>query len=129
MSDFVSNIGDLASLIGSLTVVGSALIWIYNKFIGAPREKKREREAEERQRSMMELITEKNEPLNQSIQNLNALLAESQEDRKQLNKVAEINTKTLVNHDKRLHDHDDRLIVLETKNGIRKVSYRERDDS
>lgn len=128
MTDIVSNIGDLASLIGSLTVVGSALIWIYNKFVGAPREKKREREAEERQRNMMELITEKNEPLNQSIQNLNGLLAESQADRKQLNRVAEENTKTIKQHDTRLHDHDDRLIVLETKNGIRKVTYKERDE-
>ena len=53
MEVIVTNIGTLASLIGSLTVVGSALIWIYNKFIGEPRERKREREAKKRQEEMI----------------------------------------------------------------------------
>lgn len=125
MIDLVNELGNIASLIGSLTVVGSALMWIYNKFISAPREKKRQKEADERQKKMLELITEKNEPLNQAIENLNQLLAESQADRQQLNKIAESNTKTINNHEKRLDNHNDRLIVLETKNGVRKVTYRE----
>ena len=45
MSDLVANVGILASLIGSLTVVGGALLWVYTRFIGAPREKRRAKEA------------------------------------------------------------------------------------
>ena len=128
MSDIIANVGSLASFIGSLTVVGGALIWIYNKFIGAPRERRREKESAKRQAQMVALITEKNEPLNSAIENLNVLLGESQIDRQQLNKVADENTDKIVVHEERLDNHNDRLIVLETKNGVRKVSYRERED-
>ena len=125
MIDLVNELGNIASLIGSLTVVGSALMWIYNKFISAPREKRRRKEADERQKEMLVLIAEKNEPLNQAIENLNQLLAESQADRKKLNHIAETNTEIIENHEKRLDNHNDRLIVLEAKNGVRKVTYRE----
>lgn len=125
MSDFINQIGNLASFIGSLTVVGGALMWIYNKFIGEKREKRREKEADERQKNMIELITQKNEPLNQAIENLNKLLAESQSDRKQLNKIAETNTKMIGEHEERLDKHNERLIILETRDGVRKVTYRE----
>ena len=128
MSDIIANVGSLASFIGSLTVVGGALLWIYNKFIGAPRERKREKESAKRQAQMVELITEKNEPLNLAIENLNLLLTESQVDRQQLNRVANENTGAIVVHEERLDNHNERLIVLETKNGVRKVSYRERED-
>lgn len=118
-------LGSLASLIGSLTVVGGALLWLYNKFISAPREKRRERDANRRQRDMIELITEKNEPLNESIKRLNELLAESQLDRKKLNHIAETNTELLKDHEERLDNHNERLIVLETKNGVHKIVYKE----
>lgn len=125
MSDIIEHVGSLASFIGSLTVVGGALMWIYNKLISAPREKRRQEEAEKRQRDMIELITEKNKPLNESIQGLNELLAESQSDRKKLNHIAEANTEMLENHEGRLDNHNMRLTVLETKNGIQKIVYRE----
>lgn len=125
MSDIIEHVGSLASFIGSLTVVGGALMWMYNKFISAPREKRRQEEAEKRQRDMIELITEKNKPLNESIQGLNELLAESQLDRKKLNKIAETNTNMIERHEGRLDNHNERLIVLETKNGVRRIAYRE----
>ena len=125
MSVIIEHVGSLASFIGSLTVVGGALMWIYNKFISAPREKRRQGEADKRQRDMIELITEKNKPLNESIQGLNELLAESQADREKLNQIANVNTKMIENHEERLDDHNERLIVLETKNGIQKIAYRE----
>lgn len=125
MADIIEHVGSLASFIGSLTVVGGALMWIYNKLIGAPREKKRRRDADERQRYVVELITEKNTPLNESIQRLNELLAESQSDRRQLNRIAKINTEMIKDHEERIDNHNERLIVLETKNGVRKVTYRE----
>ena len=128
MSVIIERVGSLASFIGSLTVVGGALMWVYNKFISAPREKRRRREAEERQRDMIDLITEKNKPLNDSIQRLNYLLAESQLDRKKLNHIAETNTVIIEVHEERLDNHDERLTVLETKDGVGKVTYRERND-
>ena len=125
MPVIVEHVGIIASFIGSLTVVGGALLWIYNKFISAPREKKRRIAADKRQRDMIELITESNEPLNESIQALNDLLAESQLDRKKLNHIAEANTEILKDHEERIDNHNERLIVLEVKNGIPKIAYRE----
>ena len=98
---------------------------MYNKFISAPREKRRQGEADKRQRDMIELITEKNKPLNESIQGLNELLAESQADREKLNQIANVNTEMIKSHEDRIDNHNERLIVLETKNGIQKIAYRE----
>lgn len=133
MSDIVTNIGELASFIGSLTVVGGALIWIYNKFIGEPRERKREREARKNQELMINLITEKNEPLNESIRDLIAFTGESAEDRKVLHRVTDEHALRIGEHDeelqshtKQLNEHNGRLIALETKNGITTVKYKEK---
>ena len=128
MPTLIEHVGYIASLVGSLTVVGGALMWVYNKFISAPREKRRQREDAKRQRAMIELITEKNKPLDDSIKRLTELLAESQLDRKKLNKIAEQNTEILEDHEGRLDNHNERLIVLETKDGVRKVTYREGND-
>ena len=125
MSILIEHVGHVASFVTSLTIVGGALMWVYNKFISAPREKRRQREADKRQRDMVDLITEKNTPLNESIQSLNVLLAESQLDRKKLNHIAEANTEMIIDHEERIDNHNERLIVLETKNGIQKVAYRE----
>lgn len=133
MEVIVTNIGTLASLIGSLTVVGSALIWIYNKFIGEPRERKREKEAKKRQEEMILLITEKNEPLNQSIQSLVDFSRSSEEDRELLHRISDENTLRIGEHDEQiqkhanqLNEHNGRLIALETKNGITTVKYKEK---
>lgn len=124
MEMIVNEVGNLASFIGSLTVVGSALLWIYNKFIAKPRELKREREEKIKHNQMMKIIIKENEPLNQSIKQLNQWLSESQADRKQLNKIAEKNIKALDDHEERLDNHNDRLIILETKNGVHTVTYK-----
>ena len=129
MPEIIAYVGSLASFIGSLTVVGGALMWIYNKLISAPREKRRQTEADKRQRDMIELITEKNKPLNESIQGLNELLAESQSDREKLNQIAVANTEMIKNHEDRIDNHNERLIVLETKNGIQKIAYREGNEN
>ena len=125
MVGIIEQVGSVASLIGSLTVVGGALMWVYNKFVAIPREKKRQREAERRQKDMIELITEKNEPLNEAIQSMTEMISESQLDRKQLNRVAKVNTEMIEVHEGRLDNHNDRLIVLETKNGIQTITYKD----
>ena len=128
MNVLAEHLGFIASLIGSLTVVGSALIWIYNKFISHPREKKRLREEEKRQDMLLELITRENRPMNTAIQQLTKLLDESTQDRMKLNDLAGRNTKMLLEHDDTLTEHNNRLIVLETKNGVSEYRYKKGDN-
>ena len=128
MNVLAEHLGFIASLIGSLTVVGSALIWVYNKFISHPREKKRLREEEKRQDMLLELITRENRPMNTAIQQLTKLLDESSQDRIKLNDLASRNTKMLLEHDDTLEEHNNRLIVLETKNGLSEYRYKKRGD-
>ena len=126
MNVIAEHLGFIASLIGSLTVVGSALIWVYNKFISHPREKKRLREEEKRQDMLLELITRENRPMNTAIQQLTKLLDESRQDSIKLNDLASKNTKMLLEHDDTLEEHNNRLIVLETKNGLSEYRYKKR---
>ena len=127
MNVLAEHLGFIASLIGSLTVVGSALIWVYNKFISHPREKKRLREEEKRQDMLLELITRENRPMNTAIQQLTKLLDESSQDRMKLNDLADRNTKIIMEHEDTLEDHNNRLIVLETKNGLSEYRYKKGD--
>ena len=124
MNVLAEHLGFIASLIGSLTVVGSALLWIYNKFISHPREKKQLREEEKRQNMLLELITRENKPMNTAIQQLTKLLDESSQDRMKLNDLASRNTKMLIEHDDTLTEHNNRLIVLETKSGVSEYRYK-----
>ena len=128
MNVLAEHLGFIASLIGSLTVVGSALIWVYNKFISHPREKKRLREEEKRQDMLLELITRENRPMNTAIQQLTKLLDESRQDRIKLNDLSSRNTKMLMEHDDALTEHNNRLIVLETKNGLSEYRYTKGSD-
>lgn len=128
MNVIAEHLGFIASLIGSLTVVGSALIWVYNKFISSPREKKRLREEEKRQDMLLELITRENRPMNTAIEQLTKLLDESRQDRMKLNDLASRNTKMLLEHDDTLTEHNNRLIVLETKNGVSEYRYKKGDN-
>ena len=125
MLGIFEQVGSVASLIGSLTVVGGALMWIYNKFIAIPREKRRQKAANDRQTDMINLITERNEPLNEAIQSMTEMLSESKLDRQQLNQIAKVNTEMIDIHEQRLDNHNDRLIVLETKNGIQTITYKD----
>lgn len=124
MNEIIEHIGGLASLIGSLTVVGSALIWIYNKFIAKPREAKRLREEDKRQDMLLELITRENQPMNTAIKQLTSLLDDSKQDRIRLSNIADTNTKMLLKHDQSIGEHNERLIILETKNGISQYRYK-----
>ena len=128
MNVIAEHLGFIASLIGSLTVVGSALIWVYNKFISHPREQKRLREEEKRQDMLLELITRENRPMNTAIEQLTKLLDESSQDRMKLNDLASRNTKMLLEHDDTLTEHNNRLIVLETKNGVSEYRYKKGDN-
>lgn len=123
MNVIAEHLGFIASLIGSLTVVGGALLWIYTKLISNPRERRRERESSKRQREMIKVITQENKPLNESINTLSEILEDSIRDRKRLSQIAVTNTELLEEHDETLTEHNNRLIILETKNGLSEYRY------
>ena len=77
------------------------------------------REEEHRHQRMVKEINNFTKPLSYSIDDLNALLSESQLDRKNINEKINNNSDTLKEHNKILNNHDDRLIVLETQSGIK----------
>ena len=62
--------------------------------------------------------------MNTAIEQLTKLLDESSQDRMKLNDLASKNTKMLLEHDDTLTEHNNRLIVLETKNGISEYRYK-----
>ena len=61
--------------------------------------------------------------MNTAIQQLTKLLDDSKQDRIKLNDLAGRNTKMLLEHDDTLEEHNNRLIVLETKNGLSEYRY------
>ena len=124
MNVLAEHLGFIASLIGSLTVVGSALLWIHTKLISNPRERRRERENIKRQKQMINMITRENKPLNDSINTLSEILEDSIRDRKRLSEIAVKNTGIIKEHDETLEEHDKRLIILETKNGLSEYRYK-----
>lgn len=130
MSALIEHVGSLASFIGSLTVVGGALLWVYHKFIGDPREKRkleiRAKEDEERYKKVLDLVTNENKPLVDSLEKLNDWLQESTEDRKQLNTITKQHTELIASNsklislnDKRLDRHGDRILILEVQSGLK----------
>lgn len=120
MEGVVTQVGSIASFIGSLTVVGGALLWVYNKFIGVPRERRKIEEEDKRTARMIETITRENQPLNASIEKLTDWLNESRADRVNLNRVSGEHSKYIESHEKRLDKHHTRLVILEARNGILK---------
>ena len=115
MHFFIDNVATLASVVGSLTVVGSALIWVYNQMIAKPIEKKRSEEEKKRNEMMVKVILKENKPLNESIKQLTEWLSESRNDREAIHLNLDQHEKMINEHEKRIDDHSKRLTVLETK--------------
>ena len=122
----------VAGAITSITIIGAFLVKVVDKIIIKPMDKRKADRAKEveldRQRfeeSLLESVEVNQKPLSESIDRLNVLLAESQRDRVNLHKIADVNVKSIEKHEERLDLHNDRLIVLEVKNGVRTVAYKE----
>ena len=120
----------VAGTITSITIIGTFLVKVVDKIIVKPMEKGKAERAKEveldRQRfeeNLLERVEVNQQPLKESIDRLNHLLEESQRDRTALHKIADVNTEKLGEHETKIHDLDDRLIVVETHNNITK--YRE----
>lgn len=122
----------VAGAITSITIIGAFLVKVVDKIIIKPMDKRKADRAKEveldRQNfeeKLLQSVEANQKPLSESIDRLNDLLAESQRDRVNLHKIAEVNVKAIGKHEERLDLHNDRLIVLEVKNGVRTVAYKE----
>ena len=124
----------VAGTITSVTIIGAFLVKVVDKIIIKPMDKRKVERAKEveldRQRfeeSLLERVEANQRPLAESIDRLNQLLDESQRDRVNLHRIADVNVKAIGEHEERLDSHNERLIVLEVKNGVRKLAYKEED--
>lgn len=122
----------VAGAITSITIIGAFLVKVVDKIIIKPMDKRKAERAKEveldRQQfeeSLLKRVEANQQPLAESIDRLNQLLEESQRDRMALHKIADVNVQTIGEHEERLDSHNDRLIVLEVKNGVRTVAYKE----
>lgn len=122
----------VAGAITSVTIIGAFLVKVIDRIIIKPMDKRkadREKEVElDRQKfeeSLLGHVEANQRPLRESIDRLNQLLEESQRDRMALHKIADVNVKAIGEHEERLDNHNDRLIVLEVKNDVRTVAYKE----
>ena len=104
----------IAGLVGSITVVGSALIWVYKHLIARPKERRdairTERENEKFRKAM--------QPTVDAVEQISRGLAYQEERDEKLQQIADSNVKLLEKHENRLDLHEQRIIVLETRNGI-----------
>lgn len=122
----------VAGAITSITIIGAFLVKVVDKIIIKPMDKRKADRAKEveldRQNfeeKLLQSVEANQKPLSESIDRLNDLLEESQRDRVNLHKIADVNVKAIGKHEERLDSHNDRLIVLEVKNGVRTVAYKE----
>ena len=120
----------VAGVITSITIIGTFLVKVVDKIIVKPMDKRKVERAKavevDRQKFEEKLLAQvgaNQQPLKESIDRLNHLLEESQRDSTVLHKIADANTQKLGEHETKIHDIDDRLIVVETHTNITK--YRE----
>lgn len=120
----------VAGAITSITIIGTFLVKVADKIIVKPMDKRKAERAkaveidrQEFEEKLLERVEANQQPLKESIDRLNELLEESQRDSSALYKITDANTQKLGEHETKIHDLDDRLIVVETHNNITK--YRE----
>lgn len=122
-ANFQSIILTVAALIGGLTTIGAALMWVYQKTIG----KAKERRDAARDQILQDAIKQNNKPLLETLDKLNESMRERERHDDKLDEIAEKNVELLNKHDEQLYEHNGRLIVVETTLGIKrkgkKVNY------
>ena len=126
----------VAGTITSVTIIGAFLIKVIDKIIIKPMDKRKverakvvEADRQKFEQALLKHVEDNQQPLTESIDKLNKLLEESQRDRIALHKIADVNVQAIGKHEKRLDSHNDRLIVLEVKNGVRTVTYKEGEEN
>ncbi|MBG9981760.1 hypothetical protein HZY86_01380 [Aerococcaceae bacterium DSM 111020] len=90
-------------------------MWAYNKFIGVPRENKRQEEADRRARERDEHLTTVLKPIMDIVDRIEQDLQKSKSDRESLNKIADVNTNRIGELDHRMDDHEIRIVRVEAR--------------
>lgn len=116
----IENIGQYFTTV--VTVLGgvAVILSFWNEWVYKPALKRREELAEKRNQELIAAYQQFSEPSNK-------LLEDNQDRISKLEEIAVQNSELLSRQDERLDNHNERLIVLETKNGIRKIKYTEKD--
>src|SRR5699024_9767779 len=103
----------VAGAITSITIIGAFLVKVVDKIIIKPMDKRKAERAKEveldRQQfeqKLLQSVEANQQPLAESIDRLNELLAESQRDRNDLHKIADNNVLRIGQHEDRLDNHD-----------------------
>lgn len=104
MQTIIDNLTDLVSVIASLTVLGSALIWIYKILVVEPDNRMAQKINDQNNKALKETV----EPLTEQIKilNINLDLIKMQSDETK---------KEVKSHDSRLDNHETRITVLENR--------------
>lgn len=104
----------VAGAITSITIIGAFLVKVVDKIIIKPMDKRKAERAKEveldRQQfeeKLLKSVEANQKPLSESIARLNELLEESQRDRVNLHKIAEVNVKSIGEHEERLDLHNE----------------------
>lgn len=124
--EFLAN---LATDIGYIGVIGTFVYQIAWK----PIVKKFEDNEEQHRRKMEEIAAEQNEPINKVLRALEESSKEHSETDRKLTKIADDNKIILQQHEKAIEQNkkdiksiDERLVIVENKDGTKEISYREK---
>lgn len=130
MEELLTYVAQTASFITQMSVIGTLLIWVYNKFIGDPKEKRRLEEADRRAKERDDYMAEALSPITTALNEFNDFSKSSAADRLKLwEETQELKNATKI-LDKTSDDHEIRLVKVETtldaQNGSRTVRYVEK---
>lgn len=104
MQTIIDNLADLVSVIASLTVLGSALIWIYKILVVEPDNRMAKKINDQNNKALKETV----EPLTEQIKLLNITLDLTKQQSDEVKKE-------VIDHDSRLDNHETRITVLENR--------------
>lgn len=136
INDFVVTLG---SFLSALTVVGGFIYQVIWKPYAKRKEekeekhrKKQEEKEEEYREKMLEITEKQTKPIVELVQKMSEEFRDHNQNADERDRLIAQNAEIIKKHeemfvaqDGRLDNHNDRLIVLEVKNGVRKVTYRE----
>lgn len=110
----IENIGQWITMIATVLGGITAIFTFWNQFVYKPIQERKEELAEKRNHELIEAYRKFSQPSNK-------LLTEANNRVSKLEEIAEMNSQLLSRHEQTLDNHNERLIVLETKNGLQYV--------
>ena len=136
-----NSIIDYIMSVGGIIAPLTAILGFGYKYLLEPWERKKAREEDlarrerlqqdkEYQDKMLDITKSQMEPIVKMLEEFKDVTIESKNDRQKLTEIAERNMESIKNHEDRLDDHGDRILILETQRGISNghhvVTYKEK---